>query len=100
MVLVRLKGVLTVSERRLMATGDRGPELVRQMRQELTDQGRPLLEKAITSALGVRIRHVHADICGEADERVLVFTLAERPAALESPGPDRSGGRGAARASD
>ena len=80
MVVVRLKGVLTVAEQRLAANGERGPQLVRQIRQELIDQGRPLLEKVLTDVLGVPIRGVHTDICATSDERVIVFSLAGRPA--------------------
>lgn len=79
--LVRLRGVLTVAERSLAATAGRGPQLVKQMWQELFDQGRPLLIKAVSEALGVEVRGLYTDCDVAADERVIVFSLAARPLA-------------------
>src|SRR5262245_20651851 len=44
-VLIRLKGVLTPSEMKLAETdGSRGRYLLKQVRQELIDHGRPMLD--------------------------------------------------------
>lgn len=85
LVLVRLRGVLTSAEQRLAASPERGGQLVRQMRQELLEQGRHLLEKTIGDVLGVPVCGTYTDLDVSADERVLVFSLAGRPLAGERP---------------
>jgi uncharacterized protein YbcI len=81
MVLVRLKGVLTPAELKLVATeqNERGRHLLKQVRLELLDRGRPLLEAAVSDILGVSIRSLHTDISTKTGERIIVFSLAERP---------------------
>jgi uncharacterized protein YbcI len=82
MVIVRLKGVLTVAELRLVeadANNSRSRYLLKQVRQELIDRGRPLLETAIRDVLGVGIKSLHTDISTKTGERIIVFTLESRP---------------------
>jgi uncharacterized protein YbcI len=81
LVVVRLKGVLTQAEMKLAATRDnqRGRYLLKEVRQELLDRGRPLLEAALRDILGVEIRSMHTDISTKTGERILAFTLAHRP---------------------
>lgn len=79
MVLVRLKGVLTPAEIKLAGAEERGRYLLKQVRQELLDRGRPLLEAVIKEILGVGVKSMHSDISTKTGERVLVFTLVERP---------------------
>jgi uncharacterized protein YbcI len=81
LVLVRLKGVLTQSEIKLAESRDqqRGRYLLKQVRQELLDQGRPLLEAVIRSILGVEVRSLHTDISTKTGERIIVFALDETP---------------------
>ena len=83
LVLVRLKGVLTQAELKLAerTNGQRGRYLLKQVRQELLDHGRPSLEKIIANILGVSVRSLHTDISTKTGERIVVFTLAEKPLA-------------------
>lgn len=85
MVLIRLKGVLTQSEMKLAESNDRqrGRYLLKQVRQELLDHGRPVLENVIREVLGVEIRSLHTDISTKTGERVIVLTLEQRPACVE-----------------
>lgn len=85
LVLIRLKGVLTPSELKLAETNDRqrGRYLLKQVRQELLDQGRPALEDIIRDVLGVEIRSLHTDISTKTGERVIVLTLERKPACVE-----------------
>lgn len=81
LILVRLKGVLTRAERQL-ATDEENPkgrELIKQMRIELLERGRPLLEKAISTISGRKIISMHTDISTKTGERVIIFTLDEKP---------------------
>ena len=77
MVLVRLKGVLTQAEHQLAASdGDsKGRELIKQVRIELLERGRPLLEKAILAITNRQVRSLHTDISTSTGERVILFTL-------------------------
>lgn len=79
-VLVRLKGVLTPSEMKLAQDDDeRGTYLLKQVRQQLLDRGRPFLEAQIQDILGVPVRSVHTDISTKTGERFIIFTLNGRP---------------------
>ena len=81
MVLVRLTNVLTPAELKLAEseTRERGRYLIKQVRQELIERGRPLLDAVIKDILKVDVISLHTDISAKTGERVIVFTLAERP---------------------
>ncbi len=81
LVLVRLKKVLTQAEIQLAQTADpsRGRDLIKQLRQELIERGRDMLEADLRRILGVGVRSLHTDISTVTGERVIVFTLEERP---------------------
>jgi uncharacterized protein YbcI len=81
MVLVRLKNVLTPAEIKLAESEDdrRGRYLIKQMRQELIERGRPLLDAVISDVLKVKVVSLHTDISSKTGERIIVFTLEERP---------------------
>ncbi len=79
MLLVRLKGVLTPTEIKLAESQERGRYLLKQVRQQLLDFGRPLLESAIEEILGVPVESVYTDISTRTGERIIVFTLAAKP---------------------
>jgi uncharacterized protein YbcI len=80
LVLVRLKNVLTPAEHQLanVETRHRGRDLIKQVRLELLERGRPLLEAVIREILGVEVISLHTDISTKTGERIIVFTLAER----------------------
>ncbi len=86
-VLVRLKGVLTRAEHQLAAqgTGSKGRELLKQVRIELLESGRPLLEEAVQAITQQRVRSLHTDISTSTGERVILFTL-EGPVELHDAG--------------
>lgn len=81
MALVRLKGVLTPAEQRLAQVEDphRGRDLIKQLRVELIEHGREILEEAVQSILGVRVLSLHTDISTRTGESVIVFTLSGDP---------------------
>lgn len=84
MVVIRLKGVLTQSEMKLADAADRrrGRYLLKQVRQELLDQGRPVLEGIVRDVLGVEMQCLHTDISTRTGERVIVLTLEQRPSCV------------------
>lgn len=81
MILVRLRGVLTPAEQRLAQVEDphRGRDLIKQLRVELIEHGRELLQTVVEQIIGVKIISLHTDISTRTGESVLVFTLDQEP---------------------
>ena len=86
LVVVRLKNVLTPAELSLTATGERGRELIKQMRQQLIETGAKRLCADVEKIVGVEVQSMHTDISTRTGERIIVFTLAARPATKSAPG--------------
>lgn len=87
LAVVRLRGVLTPAEQRLAQLEDphRGRDLIKQLRVELIEHGRDILEAAVQGILGVGVVSLHTDISTRTGESVIVFSLAADP--LEKSGP-------------
>jgi uncharacterized protein YbcI len=81
MVIVRLKGVLTRAEYRLVKSerNTKGRDLIKQVRIELLENGRPLLEDIIKDTLRRKVRSLHTDISTMTGERLIIFTLDKKP---------------------
>lgn len=81
LVLVRLKNVLTPAELKLAESNssESGRNLIKKMRQQLIEQGRPLLNAAVHEILGIQVVSLHTDISAKTGERIIVFTLASIP---------------------
>jgi uncharacterized protein YbcI len=86
MVLVRLRNVLTQAELKLSSNVDQkdGRELIKRVRIALLEQGRPLLEEAVETILGVKVESLHTDISTVTGERVIIFSL-ESPPVIQQP---------------
>ncbi|KMQ51714.1 hypothetical protein CHISP_1471 [Chitinispirillum alkaliphilum] len=80
-VFVRLRGVLTPAERQLAKADDpsTGRKLIKQVRQELIENARFLLETIIKDVLGIKVVSLHTDISSVTGERIIVFTLERIP---------------------
>jgi uncharacterized protein YbcI len=78
-VVVRLQRVLTPAEKQLAKADDstKGRGLVKQIRTELLEKARPLLEKAICGITCRSIISLHTDISTVTGERIIVFTLGD-----------------------
>jgi uncharacterized protein YbcI len=81
MIIVRLKGVLTKAEMQLANTenNERGRKLIKEMRIELIEKGRPLLDAVVESITGQKVISLHTDISTTTGERVILFTLENEP---------------------
>lgn len=81
LVIVRLRNVLTPAELTLADSGEiqRGRNLIKTVRQELIEQGRPMLDSAIKEILDIEVVSLHTDISSNTDERIIVFSLASIP---------------------
>jgi uncharacterized protein YbcI len=81
LVVVRLKGVLTAAEQQLVKTTipEKGRDLLKQVRTQLIELARPLMESMVNTATGVSVVSLHHDISTSTGEEVVVFTLAQSP---------------------
>ena len=71
------QGVLTPAERQLARSdgNEQGRNLIKQVRMELLERGRPLLENIVTDITGQKVRSLHTDISTVTGERIIVFSL-------------------------
>jgi uncharacterized protein YbcI len=81
LLVVRLQGVLTAAEQHLVQTRqpDKGRDLLKQVRTELIETARPVLEELVLKITGVKVLSLHHDISVVTGEEVVLFTLAESP---------------------
>ena len=81
LLVVRLKGVLTVAEQQLVAAlpAEKGRDLLKQVRIHLVETARPVMEAMIQEVTGVEVVSLHHDISTVTGEEVVIFTLAESP---------------------
>jgi uncharacterized protein YbcI len=87
LIIVRLKGVLTKAEHALVAKSERNGrarELIKQVRIELIENGRPILEDEIKTIVHRKVRSLHTDISTSTGERIIIFTLEKAPDYLAS----------------
>ena len=77
MILVRLRGVLTPAEKQLAETSDyvEGGRLIKQVRMQLLEKARSLLEAIVHDITGRRAVSLHTDISTRTGERIIVWTL-------------------------
>jgi uncharacterized protein YbcI len=81
LLVVRLKGVLTVAEQQLVTSlpSDKGRDLLKEVRVHLVETARPVMEKLIHEITGVAVVSLHHDISTVTGEEVVLFTLAQPP---------------------
>jgi uncharacterized protein YbcI len=85
LLVVRLKGVLTVAEQQLVATlpAEKGRDLLKQVRIHLVETARPVMESMIHQITGVQVVSLHHDISTVTGEEIVAFTLAVAPGVRE-----------------
>ena len=86
LLVVRLQGVLTAAEQQLVKTlpAEKGRDLLKQVRTQLIETARPLLEAMVQEVTGVKVLSLHHDISTVTGEEVVLFTLAGSPAFRET----------------
>src|SRR6187397_240843 len=64
LLVVRLKGVLTAAEQHLVKAlaGEKGRELLKQVRTHLIETARPMMEAMVQEVTGVNVVSLHHDI--------------------------------------
>ncbi|MBI1290586.1 DUF2294 family protein [bacterium] len=78
-LVIRLQGVLTAAEQHLAKSlpAEKGRDLLKQVRTQLIETARPLLESMVESVTGASVLSLHQDISTVTGEEVMVFTLSE-----------------------
>jgi len=86
LVVVRLQGALTAAEQHLVKTlqPETGRDLLKQVRGQLIEAARPMMEAMVQGITGVKVKSLHHDISTMTGEEVILFTLAESPLFRES----------------
>ncbi len=81
LLVVRLHGVLTAAEQQLVKTlpVEKGRDLLKQVRTQLIETARPMLEALVQEVTGIGALSLHHDISTGTGEEVVLVTLAEPP---------------------
>ena len=81
LLLVRLQGVLTAAEQHLVKTlqAEKGRDLLKQVRIQLMEAARPIMEAMVQEITGIKVLSLHHDISTATGEEVVIFTLVESP---------------------
>jgi len=85
LVVIRLQGVLTAAEQQLVQSQptEKGRGLLKQVRTQLIEAARQILESMVLEVTGVKVVSLHHDISTATGEEIVVFTLAESPLVRE-----------------
>jgi len=86
LVVVRLQGVLTAAEQHLVNTlpPEKGRDLLKQVRTQLVETARPILETVIEDATCTKVVSLHHDISVVTGEEIIIFTLEKSPSFRET----------------
>ena len=86
LLVVRLQGVLTAAEQQLVRTlpVDKGRDLLKQVRTQLFETARPMMEAMIQDITGVNVVSLHHDISTVTGEEVMLFSLSAAPSVRET----------------
>jgi len=81
LLVVRILGVLTRAEQQLgkSLSPEKGRDLIKQVRKQLLELARPMMESLVHEIAGVKVLSMHHDISTVTGEEVVVFSLAESP---------------------
>ena len=81
LLVIRLQGVLTAAEQHLIKTHlpEKGRDLVKEVRSELIEGSRSIMETMVWEATGVKVVSMHFDISTSNGEELIAFTLVEPP---------------------
>ncbi len=85
-IVVRLQGVLTAAEQQLVHTlpSSKGRDLLKQVRSQLIETARPLLEALVNNITSTTVVSLHHDISTATGEEVILFSLSGPPAVRET----------------
>ena len=86
LLVVRLREVLTSAEQQLVKSlpPEKGRDLLKEVRTQLIETARPVLEAMAEEATGSKVVSLHHDISTMTGEEVVLFTLATAPDVREA----------------
>jgi CheY-like chemotaxis protein len=81
LLVVRIQGALTQAERQLgnSSSPEKGRDLIKQVRKQLLETARPMLESLVHEVTGVKASSMHHDISTVTGEEVVLFSLVKEP---------------------
>lgn len=81
LLVIRNRGVLTLAERQLgkSLSPEKGRDLIKQVRRQLLEVERPMLDSLVHEVAGVKVLSMHHDISTVTGEEVVVFSLVASP---------------------
>ncbi len=81
LLVVRILGVLTLAEQQLgkALSPEKGRDLIKQVRKQLLELARPMLESLVHEVVGVKVVSMHHDISTVTGEEVVIFSLSGMP---------------------
>jgi CheY-like chemotaxis protein/uncharacterized protein YbcI len=81
LLVVRILGTLTLAERQLVksASPGKGRDLIKEVRKQLLEIARPMLESLVHEVTGVKVVSMHHDLSTVSGEEVVIFSLADAP---------------------
>ena len=81
LLVVRILGALTLAERQLgkSLSPEKGRDLIKQVRKQLLELARPMLESLVHEVAGVKVLSMHHDISTVTGEEVVIFSLSGAP---------------------
>jgi uncharacterized protein YbcI len=81
LLLIRLRGVLAAAEQHWVKSlpAENGRDLLKQVRSNLIETTRPVMEAMVEKITGVKVVTMHHDISTVTGEEVILFTLARSP---------------------
>jgi CheY-like chemotaxis protein/uncharacterized protein YbcI len=81
LLMVRILGVLTLAERQLgkSSSPEKGRNLIKQVRTQLLELARPMLESLVHEITGIKALSMHHDISTVTGEELVVFSLVDAP---------------------
>jgi len=81
LLVIRLEGVLTAAEQQLVKSlpAEKGRGLLKQVRTQLIETARPVLEAMVQEVTGTKLLSMHHDISTVTGEEIVIFTLVKLP---------------------
>ena len=81
LLVVRIDGALALAERQLCksVSAEKGRDLIKQVRKQLMELARRMMESIIHEVTGVKVLSMHHDISIVTGEEVVLFSLVEEP---------------------
>lgn len=81
LLVIRVFRTMTHAERQLghSASHEQGRDLIKQVRKQLLEMARPMLESLVHEVAGVKAVSMHHDVSTVTGEEVILFSLAKTP---------------------